>query len=98
AANSIYLAAITFAEWSSGRQLQNYFYQYMFLAHLALRLAIVLPFVVLVTVHVRAAWRRRNRLALRTGYALGGASVLLLTTGILLGAVRFFGVPDPSAR
>ena len=98
AANSIYLAAITFAEWSSGRQLQNYFYQYMFLAHLALGLAIVLPFVVFVIVHVRAAWRRRNRLALRTGYALGGASVLLLATGIVLVRFGFFEVHDPRAR
>jgi len=98
AANSIYLAAITFAEWSSGRQLQNYFYQYMFLAHLALGLAIVLPFVVFVTVHVRAAWRRRNRLALRTGYALGGASVLLLTTGVVLVRFGFFEVHDPRVR
>ena len=36
AANSIYLALITFLEWTAGRPLQNYFYQYMFLAHLTL--------------------------------------------------------------
>jgi hypothetical protein len=98
AANSIYLAAITFAEWSSGRALQNYFYQYMFLAHLALGLVIVLPFLVFMIVHVRAAWRRRNRLALRTGYALGAASVLLLTTGIVLVRFGFFEVHDPRLR
>jgi hypothetical protein len=98
AANSIYLAAITFAEWSTGRALQNYFYQYMFLAHLALGLAIVLPFLVFVIVHLRAAWRRRNRRALLTGYALGGASVLLLTTGIVLVRFGFFEVHDPRLR
>jgi tetratricopeptide (TPR) repeat protein len=98
AANSIYLAAITFAEWSTGRALQNYFYQYMFLAHLALGLAIVLPFLVFVIVHLRAAWRRRNRRALMTGYALGGASVLLLATGIVLVRFGFFEVHDPRLR
>jgi tetratricopeptide (TPR) repeat protein len=98
AANSIYLAAITFAEWSTGRALQNYFYQYMFLAHLAFGLAIVLPFLVFVIVHVRAAWRRRNRRALTTGYALGGASVLLLTTGLVLVRFGFFEVHDPRVR
>ena len=40
AANSIYLALVTFLEWVTGRPLQNYFYQYMFLAHLALGLLI----------------------------------------------------------
>ena len=35
AANSIYLALITFLEWTVGRPLQNHFYQYMFLAHLS---------------------------------------------------------------
>ena len=70
-ANSTYLAAITLVEWATDRPFQNYFYQYMFLAHLALGLAVVVPFLVFVILHLRAARRRRNRLALRTGYALG---------------------------
>src|SRR5438034_106920 len=86
-ANSIYLAAITLVEWATDRPFQNYFYQYMFLAHLALGLAVVVPFLVFVILHLRAARRRRNRLALRTGYALGSVSVALLVTGLVL--VRF---------
>ena len=35
-ANAAYLSSITLMEWSSGQTYQNYFYQYMFLAHLAL--------------------------------------------------------------
>jgi tetratricopeptide (TPR) repeat protein len=98
AANSIYLAAITFVEWASGRALQNYFYQYMFLAHLVLGLAIVAPFLVFVALHVAAAWRRRNRLALRTGFALGGASLSLLVTGVALVRFGFFEIHDPRIR
>jgi tetratricopeptide (TPR) repeat protein len=98
AANSIYLASITFVEWTSGRGLQNYFYQYMFLAHLVLGLAIVVPFLVFVVLHVAAAWRRRNRQALRTGYALGGASLALLLTGLVLVRFGFFEVHDPGVR
>src|ERR1043166_10189866 len=40
-ANSAYLSSITFLEWlnrNDGVAFQNYFYQYMFLAHLALGL------------------------------------------------------------
>ena len=98
AANSIYLAAITFAEWATGRGFQNYFYQYMFLAHLALGLAIVVPFLFFVAFHLRAARYRRNRLARRTGYALGGASLLLLATGVVLVRFGFFEVRDPRLR
>jgi membrane protein implicated in regulation of membrane protease activity len=65
--NAVYLAAITFLEWVTARPLENYFYQYMFLAHLALRLVVVVPFALFVLFHLRAARRRRNRLALRTG-------------------------------
>jgi len=98
AANSIYLAAITFAEWTTGRALENYFYQYMFLGHLALGLVLVVPFLVFVTVHVRAARRRRNRLALGTGYALGCASLALLATGLVLVRFGFFEIRDARLR
>jgi hypothetical protein len=98
ASNSIYLALITFAEWASGRSLQNYFYQYMFLAHLALGLLIVAPFVVFTALHVAAAYRRRNRMALRSGYALGGASLALLVTGLVLVRFGWFEIRDPRWR
>jgi len=83
AANSIYLALITFLEWATGRPLQNYFYQYMFLAHLFLGLVIVVPFAVFVILHFVAARHRRNRLALRTGYALAGASLAPVGTEVV---------------
>jgi len=98
AANSVYLAAITFVEWTSSRTLQNYFYQYMFLAHLALGLAIVVPFLVFVVLHVTAARGRRNRMALRTGYALGAAALAMLATGVVLVRFGFFEIHDPRVR
>jgi tetratricopeptide (TPR) repeat protein len=98
AANSIYLALITFVEWATGRTLQNYFYQYMFLAHLVLGLVIVVPFVVFVVFHFLAARHRRNRLALRTGYALAGASIALLATGLILVRFGWFEIRDPRLR
>ncbi|PYR43733.1 MAG: hypothetical protein DMF95_25065, partial [Acidobacteria bacterium] len=97
-ANSTYLAAITLVEWATDRPFQNYFYQYMFLAHLALGLAVVVPFLVFVILHLRAARRRRNRLALRTGYALGSVSVALLVTGLVLVRFGFFEIRDPRFR
>lgn len=98
AANSIYLALITFLEWATGRPLQNYFYQYMFLAHLVLGLLIVVPFALFVILHVVAARHRRNRLALRTGYSLGSASVALLVTGLVLVRFGWFEIRDPRSR
>ena len=41
--NSVYLSAVTFAEWSTGDTYQNYFYLTMFLVHLGLGLAIIVP-------------------------------------------------------
>ena len=97
-ANSIYLGLITFLEWTTGRSLQNYFYQYMFLGHLALGLALLVPFAAFLFFHIRAALRRRNRMALRSGYALGAASVTLLVTGLVLVRFGWFELRDPRGR
>jgi hypothetical protein len=98
AANSIYLSMVTFIEWTTGRTLQNYFYQYMFLAHLALGLLFVVPFAAFVILHALAARHRRNRMALRTGYALGGAALALLATGLILVRFGWFEIRDPRLR
>ena len=45
-ANSMYLVTITGLEAATGETYQNYFYQYMFLAHLVLGIAIVVPVIV----------------------------------------------------
>ena len=61
ALNSVYLVSVTIA----GTQYQNWFYMNMFLVHLGLGLLIILPVVVFGAVHMRNAWGRPNRRAIR---------------------------------
>ena len=98
-ANSCYLAGVTATEWFTGRTYQNYFYLMMFLVHVVLGLLLVAPYVVFGAIHMLAAKNRRNRRAVRIGYALFAAGVAVLITGLLL--VRIEGVFDlkqPLAR
>ena len=92
AVNSSYLATITFAEWYRGEVLQNYFYQFMFLIHLVLGLVIILPVIVFGILHFRNTHNRRNRRAVRVGYALFSVAVILLVSGLLL--TRVDGIPE----
>jgi tetratricopeptide (TPR) repeat protein len=97
-ANSAYLSAVTAVEWLSDSTYQNYFYQYMFLAHLVLGLILVVPFVLFGTVHMLATRARRNRRAVRIGYALFAVSIAVLVTGVLLMRVGGFDLRQPLAR
>jgi tetratricopeptide (TPR) repeat protein len=97
-ANSAYLSSVTALEWSTGRTFQNYFYQYMFLAHLVLGLLLVVPFVVFGAYHIAAAKDRRNRRAVRIGYVLFGVSIAVLVTGVLLMRIGGFDLRQPLAR
>jgi tetratricopeptide (TPR) repeat protein len=98
AANSVYLSAITALEWWSDRTYQNYFYQYMFLGHLALGLLLIVPFVVFGIFHLLAARHRRNRRAVRIGYLLFAVSIGVLVTGLLLMRIGGFDLKQPLAR
>jgi tetratricopeptide (TPR) repeat protein len=85
-ANSAYLAAITAVEWFTGRTYQNWLYQWMFLVHLVLGFVFVAPFIVFGLVHMANTRHRKNRRAVRVGYALFAvALVVLLSGGVLLG-------------
>lgn len=81
-ANSIYLASITFLEFATQKQFQDFFYICMFLVHLILGLLIIVPFIIFVGFHLRATFRRRNRAAVRVGYVLMFISIALLLSGI----------------
>lgn len=96
--NSVYLATITFLEWRNGETYQNYFYQWMFLGHLVLGLLIVLPVIVFGIVHIKNSHDRPNRRAVRVGYALFAAALILLGTGLVLMRIEGFEVRDPSVR
>lgn len=98
--NSVYLVSIKLLEWISktrdpfgiGATYQNYFFQYMFLAHLILGLLMVLPVLVFGVLHIRNASNRPNRRAVRAGYALFASGLVLLGTGIVLTRVEIGGV------
>jgi tetratricopeptide (TPR) repeat protein len=96
--NSVYLAAISLLEQISGEIHQNYFYLLMFLLHLALGLLIILPLVVFAVAHIRRAWRRPNRYAVRAGMGLFFTVLVLLISGLLLTRFGFLEINDPQVR
>jgi hypothetical protein len=98
AVNSFYLASVT----ALGIRYQNWFYLLMFGLHLLLGLALIGPVLVFGAIHIRNAWNRPNRRAIRAGLALFGAANLIFLSGIILtrvdiGGVRF-EVNAPAAR
>ncbi|MEZ5943607.1 MAG: multiheme c-type cytochrome [Planctomycetaceae bacterium] len=97
-ANSAYLATITFLEWLHKETYQNYFYQCMFLAHLALGLLLIVPFLVFSIIHMRNTFDRKNRKAVKVGYALFVVSLLLLGSGLALFRVQGFEIKQPTTR
>lgn len=100
-ANSVYLLSVTVLEALAGETYQNYFYQYMFLAHLALGLLLIGPFAVFAGIHIYNTRRRKNRRALRAGFALLAASLVLLLSGVLLmrlGDSALLQLREPVAR
>jgi cytochrome c554/c'-like protein len=100
--NSVYLVAITAAEALNGKTYQNYFYQVMFLGHLALGILITLPVILFGIFHIYNTHNRPNRRAVVAGYALFTSAIALLVTGFLLMRLDLFGVSfevrDPGAR
>lgn len=99
AINSIYLGGVTLIEWRSGEIIQNYFYQWMFLGHLALGLLLVLPAIAYGLIHWGNAHDRPNRRAVKVGYALFGTALLLLASGLALTrGIPWAELRDPDAR
>ena len=97
-ANSVYLSAITFLEWSRGLTYQNYFYMVMFGAHLVLGLLIVLPVIIFGCIHIKNSHDRPNRRAVRVGYALFFIAIMLLVSGVALMRFDAFSIKDPRLR
>jgi len=97
-ANSVYLSSVTVLEAATGRLYQNYFYQLMFLGHIVLGVLLIGPFVVFGVLHMRNSWQRKNRRAVRVGYALFAMSLVVLITGVLLVRVAGIDLKHPTAR
>ncbi|MEO0950026.1 MAG: tetratricopeptide repeat protein [Pseudomonadota bacterium] len=98
ALNSLYLAGVTLTEQWTGASVQGLFYQYMFLFHLAVGLALVAPIAVFLFVHARAVWHRQNRAAVRMGQALMVAVIVLILSGLLLIRFDAFAINDATLR
>jgi tetratricopeptide (TPR) repeat protein len=98
AVDSLYLVSVTVAEAADGATYQNYFYLVMFLGHLALGLILLVPVLVFGALHLRRAWGRPNRYAVRAGLGLYLSVIALLASGILLTRFGFFEVNDPRVR
>ena len=97
--NSVYLVSIRVLGLSTGDSYENWFFLNMFIAHLVLGLAIVVPIIIFGIFHIRNARNRPNRRAVRAGYALFTTAIILLITGILL--MRIDGlivIKDQTAR
>ena len=97
-ANSLYLVSITILEWWKELTYQNYFYQVMFLCHLALGLLLIVPFLAFGIIHLVTARKRRNRRAVRVGYALFTTAIIVLATGLGLMRIGAFDLKQPAAR
>ena len=71
--NAVYLTAVRVLEWQTGRTYQNLFYLQMFLIHLVVGLAAIVPTFLFAVFHLRNTFHHRNRRAVRAGLALLGA-------------------------
>ncbi|MDG2094949.1 MAG: multiheme c-type cytochrome [Phycisphaerales bacterium] len=90
--NSVYLLAIRVMGLATAESYENWFYLIMFLAHLILGLALVIPVILFGIGHIRNAHNRPNRRAVRAGYALFASAIILLVTGVVL--MRVEGIID----
>jgi hypothetical protein len=91
-ANALYLLGVRLMGLASGQSYENRLYLVMFLVHLVLGVAILVPAVVFMTVHLRRAIHHPNRRAVRVGLGLLSAAILLLASGVVL--MRVEGVLD----
>lgn len=98
-ANSLYLATITFLEWQRGESYQNQFYMAMFLGHIVVGLIFLVPFLLFGLIHLFTSRKRKNKRAIRVGYALFAISIVVLVTGLLLVRVGdVFDLKQPTTR
>ncbi|TWT52558.1 hypothetical protein Pla22_01820 [Rubripirellula amarantea] len=98
AANGLYLTSITWLQYFTDAVYETHFYQFMFLIHLGLGLLLITPVVGFGVLHMIRSRHRRNRRAVRIGYALFAISITILVSGLLLMRVGSFAITSPSTR
>ena len=80
----IYLLCVRGAGYVQAQTAQNFFYQYVFLAHLVVGAVVLLPAIWFMASHYLTARRHANRKAVRRGQWLAAAVVVSLLSGVLL--------------
>jgi len=98
AANGMYLTSITWLQQFTGETYETHFYQLMFLIHLGLGLLLILPVVGFGFLHMWRSRNRRNRRAVKIGYALLTVALAILVSGLLLMRVGSFAIVNPTTR
>ncbi|MEL6105295.1 MAG: multiheme c-type cytochrome [Planctomycetota bacterium] len=98
AANGLYLTSVTWLQYFTGQIYETHFYQLMFLGHLGLGLLLILPTVLFGFAHMWRAKDRRNRRAVKIGYALLIIALVILVSGMLLTRIGSFSIVNPTAR
>lgn len=98
AANGLYLTSITWLQVATGNVYETHFYQLMFLMHLGMGLLLILPVVGFGFLHMWRSRHRRNRRAVKIGYALLVISLIILVSGLLLMRVGSFAIVNPTTR
>ena len=100
-ANGVYLASLTALTWWQGTTQQTFFSNLMFILHLVLGFAILVPFLVFGFAHLATSWKRPNKSAVRFGLALLVCALVVGLSGLVLVRLdRFerFEVRDPTVR
>ncbi len=97
-ANGLYLSSITGLSWWLGTTQQTPFYFTMFALHVALGLALIVPFLAFGFGHLATSWSRPNKGAVRYGLALLAVALVILVSGLILVRLDVFAVRDPKIR
>lgn len=82
--NSLYLLVVRLTENLAGLALQDSVYQYMFLIHLILGVLLIAPLLIYGAIHIKNAYKRPNRRAVKAGFALFFCALALLLSGLTL--------------
>ena len=82
--DSVYLSVVSFVQWLTDQVIENAFYQAMFLVHLVLGVLVIVPTLVFGAMHLRRAFTRPNRTAVRLGVGLFITILLLFVSGLAL--------------
>jgi tetratricopeptide (TPR) repeat protein len=88
----IYLLSIDLLERFTQNIYTNQFTLQMFVIHLLVGLAIIVPFLVFGFTHLVTARKRKNRLAVKLGIALFISGILVVLTGVAL--IQLSGLPQ----